>query len=545
MSSRKRVHGEKGALDLIEEATQLIGRAPSSALAAYYVGSIPAMLGLLYFFSDMTRSAFARTRLLEASLVMACLYVWMKGWQSVFASGLRATLQGETAARWDAARIARLLHVQAMVQPTGLFARLIAAQILIPYVWVYSFYQNVGVLGDGQAKKLSVICGEAARQSRLWPRQAHFAIGLLDLFGLIIALNAGVALFAAPQLLKMIFGIETEFSRSPLSLLNTTVFATIAAFTYLTFDPVRKALFVLRCFYGGSLKSGRDLRVQLQQIRARAARPLFALLLLCFVLVGAPHSPAVRAAEVSPPPAATTQLDHSIDRVLQRREFTWRLPREKTRETERSFMGRFIEDFFNAIQSRLAMAWRWALRMIDKLGNFIFGPEDGGHTSAFRWTGGAARPVLYTAIAFAVLLAALAVWKRRRAKAAMTVASPVAPMVPDLHSEDLVADQLPEDAWLRLAAQLVEAGDLRLALRASYLAGLAHLAQRNLISIAKHKSNWEYDRELRRRARTQPDLLGAFDENVRAFERVWYGTHTIDQNRLSRFHSNLEQIRAC
>jgi hypothetical protein len=66
-----------------------------------------------------------------------------------------------------------------------------------------------------------------------------------------------------------------------------------------------------------------------------------------------------------------------------------------------------------------------------------------------------------------------------------------------------------------------------------------------LISIAKHKSNWEYDRELRRRARTQPDLLGAFDENVRAFERVWYGTHTIDQNRLSRFHSNLEQIRAC
>ena len=38
-----------------------------------------------------------------------------------------------------------------------------------------------------------------------------------------------------------------------------------------------------------------------------------------------------------------------------------------------------------------------------------------------------------------------------------------------------MASQLPEDAWLKLAREMVEKGDLRLAVRAMYLAMLAHL----------------------------------------------------------------------
>ena len=542
MKKTMSAHRGKPALDLIEEATQLLRRAPASVLAAYYVGTLPAMLGLLYFFSDMTRSAFAATRLIEAALVVALLYVWMKCWQTVFTSGLRAALQEEPGPRWSAARIARLLHVQASVQSSGLFVRLISAQIIIPYVWVYSFYQNVGVLGDGEPKKLSSVLGEAARQARLWPRQAHYALGLLFSFALVIALNAAVALFVAPQLLKMFFGLETEFSRSPLSLLNTTVFATIGAFTYLAFDPVRKTVFMLRCFYGGALKSGRDLRVELRQIRARTSRS--ALLLLLSVLMGSGCLLPLDAAEPSPPRATAEQLNESIDRVLQRREFTWRLPREKMADNRRGAVAGFIHDLFDALGRRIAAAWRWASKVVGKIVDFILGPDGGSQTSAFTWSGRAARPVLYATIACGAILALLVLWRRRRRTTPVTVASPVISAPPDLYSEELVADQLPEDEWLRLAARLVEAGDLRLALRASYLAGLAHLGQRHLISIAKHKSNGEYHRELRRRARTQGPLIGAFDENLRAFERVWYGTHAVDEERLSHFNRNLEQIRA-
>ena len=117
--------------------------------------------------------------------------------------------------------------------------------------------------------------------------------------------------------------------------------------------------------------------------------------------------------------------------------------------------------------------------------------------------------------------------------------------MPDLRSDDIVADHLPEDGWLKLARELMEQGELRLALRASYLAGLAHLGHRQLITIARHKSNFDYERELRRRARTRDELLSAFDENLDAFERAWYGLHEVTRDTLGGFNANLERIRAC
>ena len=530
-------------MDLVEEATKLLRSAPASALVAYYTGTLPAMLGFLYFFSDMTRSAFGPSRLVEAALVMAFLYLWMKCWQAIFASGLRATLHRETPAPWTIGRLVRLAHVQTSVQPSGLFARLIAAQIVIPYVWVYAFYQNVGVLADGEPRPLSAILREAAGQARLWPRQAHYALALLFCFALVLALNIGVALFAAPQLLKSFFGIETTFSKSPMSLLNTTVFATVGAFTYLAFDPVRKAVFVLRCFYGGALRSGRDLRVELRQILRGANRSLARVLLFLFLVDGS--VPATCGADPLPGPPPAEQLNQSIERVLQRREFTWRLPREKAPENERGVIAMFLHDFFEAVERKIALGWKWAMKALEKIVNFFGGSEVRPGSSGLHWSGKTARPALYAAIAFAIGVALFVFWRKRRGRSPVTVAAAVTPATPDLHSDDLVADQLPEDEWLRLAAEMVQAGELRLALRASYLAGLAHLGHRHLITIARHKSNWEYDRELRRRARAQGDLLRAFDENLRAFERAWYGLHSVSNDLLAAFNRNLEQIRAC
>ena len=90
-------------------------------------------------------------------------------------------------------------------------------------------------------------------------------------------------------------------------------------------------------------------------------------------------------------------------------------------------------------------------------------------------------------------------------------------VMPDLNSEDVVASQLPEDEWLRLAREMMERGELRLAIRALYLATLAHLGLRELISIARHKSNRDYQRELLRRARAREDLQEAFGESVSIF----------------------------
>jgi hypothetical protein len=132
---------------------------------------------------------------------------------------------------------------------------------------------------------------------------------------------------------------------------------------------------------------------------------------------------------------------------------------------------------------------------------------------------------------------------KRRRKKEIVVAEAVQP-APDLNDENLSANQLPEDGWLKLARELMDRGELRLALRALYLAGLAHLAQREFVSIAKFKSNREYEHELRRRARALPDLQNAFGENVTTFDRIWYGMHEVTQESLQLFQTNLERIRA-
>jgi hypothetical protein len=141
------------------------------------------------------------------------------------------------------------------------------------------------------------------------------------------------------------------------------------------------------------------------------------------------------------------------------------------------------------------------------------------------------------------LLAFLAwrAWKDRRPRR-VTGDVAVTP-APDITREDLVATALPEEGWLNLARELMEKGELRLALRALYLATLACLARQELITIAKYKSDREYELELRRHSHTQPHLAGVFAENRVLFECAWYGLHEVTPGIMERFSRNQESIR--
>jgi hypothetical protein len=134
------------------------------------------------------------------------------------------------------------------------------------------------------------------------------------------------------------------------------------------------------------------------------------------------------------------------------------------------------------------------------------------------------------------------VWKHRRKRPAVA-ATPELPLKPDLTQEFVAANDLPEDEWLQLARDLASQGDLRLALRALYLACLASLAERKLIVIAKCKSNRDYERELSRRAHALPGLLDLFHHNVLVFDRVWYGLHEVTAATLTDYETKVQQIR--
>src|SRR5262245_61730568 len=108
MKSR-RPESSREALDLIEEATQLLRTAPAATLAVYYLGAVPFALAFLYFWADMSRSPFANQYLAESALATAALFIWMKFCQALFARRLRAQLTAKPLPRWSARESLRVL----------------------------------------------------------------------------------------------------------------------------------------------------------------------------------------------------------------------------------------------------------------------------------------------------------------------------------------------------------------------------------------------------------------------------------------------------
>jgi hypothetical protein len=143
----------------------------------------------------------------------------------------------------------------------------------------------------------------------------------------------------------------------------------------------------------------------------------------------------------------------------------------------------------------------------------------------------------------AVLWLLYRTWSAKNRRAAVA-AEPITAVRVDPADENVLADQMAGDEWMQLGRELLQRGELRLALRAFYLASLAQLAERNLITLARFKSNNDYARELRRRSHALPDIFNLFSDNVSVFERTWYGLHEITQDAIQRFTANIERIRA-
>jgi hypothetical protein len=283
---------------------------------------------------------------------------------------------------------------------------------------------------------------------------------------------------------------------------------------------------------------------------------LSALLLFCRPAAASAAPPDAAPAAAPPPAAAISpeQLSQSIDQVLQKREFAWRMPREQPVESDapQSWLGRaldslrdFMRDAVKAVFRGLGKVLNWIIETLLDLwpGNFS------KHTGMSGWSSGLLYSLqilllLLISVLVGVLVVLIVRAVRRRRRHDIVLAEPVAAR-PDLSDENVAADQLPEDGWLNLARQMMDDGNLRLALRAFYLASLAHLAAREMISIAIFKSNREYETELRRRARAVPEVQNAFSQNVAVFDWAWYGLHEVTQDALQQFQFNLARIRSC
>ncbi len=526
---------------MVEEAVHLLRMGPPGALFAYYVGSLPFVLGILYYWADMSKSAMAYEHCALGASVVALLYLWMKCWHAVFAAFLHAYLVGKDVPVWTWDRIRHLVVAQIVLQPYSLILLPIAFVLTLPYGWMSAFFHNVSYLGDGQ-HDLKTVFTRSREQAGLESGQNHRILLVLFSFGFFVFLNLATGIFLIPHLFKMLFGIETVFTLSRWCFLNTTFLAVLVSVTFLCMNPLIKTVYALRSFYGLSRQTGEDLKTELRRGKGGAGWAA-ALLILVLVVNGLAEERDVDTQKDVP----AQKLNEALDDVLQHPEYSWRLPREKIKTTgeESGFFG----SFFDEVGVTLKKAWKpfkklWN-KFLDWVDDLFPKAKDKPKAQEREWDWRTSlQIVVFTILTATVSLLAILLFRKWKERGIRThhVASQAIVAKPNLNDEKVQASELPWEEWMALARELMAKGERRLALRAFYLASLAFLSHREWIGIAVYKSNRDYLNELGRRSHALPTLIDFFSQNVAVFEAVWYGLHPVDEVILGKFQENLHGI---
>lgn len=540
-----------GALELIEESVHLLRRASVGTLAIYFAGTVPFVLGFMFFWARTTWFRPSEGALAWAALGLVGLFGAMKVAHAEFCARLLAQRMDDVAPAWSARHFAKLLAEQLRVQAWGIVAVPLSLILTLPFGWTYAYFQSASVIGVGER-----LTSKAAQQAQLWPVQNHLGLLFLSVSAGAVWVNMVVACWAVPWLANRLLGIESIFGFSGWWFLNSTFVASTIVLTWLAVDPLVKAFYTLRVFYGRARRSGDDIRVELRAAReSRRARVVHiaAVTAVLALGMGIPNTTRAEAATaVSSEQIEAAALDRAIDEVLAGSEFEWRLrplPRAGNTGLEEESWARqvmrtaveWVRDTIKSIFDGWKRLRRWMADLFPDAA-----PTSAGRSSAFGWAAMQAVLWLVIGVVIALILSVVVLaWKRgREARKAVIAAQAVQLAAPDLRDEATQAAQLPTEGWLELAREQLARGEWRLALRALYLATLARLAVEGFVTLAKFKTNLDYERELRRRALMQQDVVSWFAARRLAFEQVWYGRAAAGEASVREWLAELERRAA-
>ncbi len=584
------------ALLLAEEALQLLFRTGAVAAALYLVGTLPFLVAAIFYWSAMTHSPEAHTFASTGAMILALLFVWMKTLQSRFGQHLQSTLMDSEMAPWNPGQFFRTMCRQATIHATVIVVYPVGMVTLIPMAYSVAWYQNATLLDNGGTGTVRQLARDAFSQAILWPRQNHallwlcsplmvvgggivylvtfpvldglqqgldgmsFFMSLGSFYGIlfllamlplspvatVLTLGIGGTVFFGIEFFHILTGADTLYARNPAALANNSVFtALICGLTYLALDPVLKAAYTLRCHDGLSRKNGSDLQVSLQRIRKKrrlGTAAATALLILAFV-AGLPFSSAEAQPQTSPPAAS---LDAALQEELDEARYTWRMPREAPPEGELPWLLQLIDDFAQDVRDRAKAVIKWVEDKWDDFKDWLDGDDSQAPQKGLFSGFSPSLRILTVLIGIVLIVVTLyLVWisYRNRQPALLVAAKPLEAQSPDLEDEATTAADLPEDEWFRLAQELANVGDFRLATRALFFSMLATLARRDVIRIARFKSNMDYHQELRRRASSLGEAPALFSRLALIYESVWYGEHEANAAVLTQMHAHQERLR--
>ncbi|MBL9113555.1 MAG: DUF4129 domain-containing protein [Verrucomicrobiaceae bacterium] len=530
---------QRTVLQIIEEATSLLRSTPPSAWAWYFSGTLLFVCVLLHFWNDMSRGAGAENRLPSSSLLLALTYVFMKVCHAMFGDHLMRQLKGDNSpAPLPFRSKLRLITSQALVHASMPWILPLSLAAMLPFGWAYASFHNASILSvqilrDGGRTR--DVVRSALAQSHFRQGQNHGVMIALLCFSVAVWMNLFFGLMLIAVLGSSFTGSTNAIALNPWILLGTSILAATICGTYVVCAPIVKAVYALRCFYSQSRKTGEDLLIGFKTASARA---------VCVIGLGflaTSGAPAIAQKPVSP-----QQLEESIQSVLQTDAFQWKLPREANKKEERGWIADFIDAIESMAVDTMRTVGRWLDRTIgDWLDRIFRGRQislDGDMEDLGTGRASTIQTVLWTALAILGVALLVVLYRQWRKMPPAPAKAPIAVPEINLESDAVVATQLPELEWLRLAQEKAAIGDYRLAMRALFLATLAHLGERKLIAVSRWKSNGDYRRELRFRSRSASQVHEAFDQTVSMFDWAWYGWHEVTADLLERFSANHKTI---
>lgn len=511
----------------VEEAIFLLRRLTLREWLPYLLAAVPFLLLLLQFVRDMSDPLLAGRCALD-SLLCTAAFFWASAWKARFGATLLETMNeanglSERGGFWHA------LYLQSILQTLKLIFLPFAALSVLPLAWTSLFFRHATIEAGLVGGTLGSVIAKSARRASMDTRANWVGIFILVVLGVIVFLNVYTLLAVLPMLLRMFSGIETAITRNTGSLFGFNVFSVVVAVTWLLVDPLVLAYAAVRCFYSEARTDGRDLLAKLRPVAAAAA-----LLLLLFV-------PCQRVSAQHPSAHSVSKDD--VSRALQKAvtsdDYGWLRIRQQTKQRQDPFIesiNQAISDFFKKLDSLWAAFRNWLRRTAEKNGT-----PSGGSISG-RPPSGDIRWLLYVLAGVVLAAAFIVIWKSGVKSIEPNLSSSRVASAPDLDKNNVLASDLPEEEWLRLAREFLAQGESRLAVRALYLSNLSYLGSQRFIQIARSKSNAIYERELRRSPHGGP-VSTPFAESNRGFEQVWYGFHEATPEMVAALQRDGEAIR--
>lgn len=513
-------------MSLCAQACELLAQLPFTAWAIHIGGTLTFFFVLLHHWVLLRERGPEPVLLVQGTLWLSIFFTVMKGCQAQFSQHLLVLLMPKRSVPKGLAKVKMCLH-QGAHHSIGLLTLPIAASMVVPTVWVYSYFQYLTVYGaEGFSPCRSKAASQALKNSWL----THVISSWMFTFALLVFLNVFSFCVALPYLLKILLNVETIFTRGNIFVyFNSTFLITTVFITYILVDPIIKGVYTVMAFKDNAEKSGDDLLGEWRRIKTEPKGKRLSLLMVILLL----FCPAAMAS-----PSDGQVIQERLNEILQQDVYKWRREVKPGPKLSREEMG-WIEGFFEDLRVTVHDWGKWLKEALDELGRWLEGRDRPTAEEPESWISGGIDTNLLLVLLLGLTVSAVVIlilrYRRQAPPPKLKVSAPAAM---DLKKEQVDVRHHKPNQWLELVEEQIDAGNTRLALRAIFLSTLSILDQRGAILYSPDRINREYLRELTQHPETQ--LLEVFSALLKDYEWSWYGDREFP---LSTAQTWLERVK--